>query len=189
MDIYPERMAVQTPTLMVLGYIRQAVRCFECECFEDFHRRPPLGNAEEFVGLQTQSPSRMLQAVLNGQLSVSLAIGTVHRLQEKMLEGKALKLFRIDSRLREDEFQFIASPEEQLRSCLGTHTDPIEPRWRQPCTVRLDGDFEGEFVEHIDKFLVQLEERFAAGADNQRARVARRSYRPRLGDCGRKFPT
>jgi hypothetical protein len=46
-----------------------------------------LWNAEELLGLQAQSPPRMIEAIAQRKLGVDRAAVPVHRLQEEVLEG------------------------------------------------------------------------------------------------------
>ena len=68
------------------------------------------------MGLQTQAPPRMLEAIPDGELGVAQPIGAVHRLHEEVRERQVLEPSRIETRLREDQFELVAPLEDMLRS-------------------------------------------------------------------------
>src|SRR5687767_12547503 len=98
-----------------------------------------LPDAECFVGLKTEAPTRVLEPVLDRELGVPLETRTVHRLQEEAAEIQLLERARVDAVLRVDELQLVALAKRQLVAGLRAYADPIDAaRWRER-PVGLDG--------------------------------------------------
>src|SRR5947209_1090878 len=75
---------------------------------------PTSGYSEDFLRLQAQTPAWVLQAIAHRQVRVSLALGTVHRLQEEVAEFEPLIALRLRARLGKYQLQLIAGAEQQL---------------------------------------------------------------------------
>src|SRR6185312_1607536 len=134
-------------------------------------------DAEELVGLEAQAPARMGEAEIDGERGVARALRPVHRLQEEMAERQALEILGRDSGLRKDQLQLVAGAERERRARLGADADPVEAAGRRAGAVGLDGDREALGMERLDERTVELEQRLAAGADDE-------ARRRRLGGPG-----
>src|SRR4051812_26499435 len=99
-------------------------------------------NAKKLVRLQTQSPSRMLEAISHRRSRILCAPRTIHRLKEELLERERFEFARIEIRLRIDELELVAVSKNELGARFGAHADPVDPRWRLLRTVGLDRDLE-----------------------------------------------
>lgn len=76
--------------------------------------------------LQTQTPLWMGEAIINSEPSVVLEVSIVKWLDEEVFEIKMFKAFRIKAVLWEKELQFLARPDLEICSWLGTNTDPVD---------------------------------------------------------------
>ena len=112
------------------------------------------------MGLQTQLPLGVLEAVLDRQLRIAVEIGTVHGLQIELRELVGLEGLGDCAFLRVDEFQLVATSQDRLGACLWTHAHPIERSRRFERAVGLDRDLEAACVEGGDRGLVELEQGF-----------------------------
>jgi hypothetical protein len=145
--------------------------------------------SQRFVHLDAQTPSWIAQAVAKGSIQVLLKVGTVQRLQEEVLEGQMNVVVRRGARLGVDQLEFVALTDHQFRVRLGADTDPIDAgRWHQRA-VGLDRDDESAVVQRPYCFLVQLQQRFAAGADDESPVVVAADVpRPDRSDGIGQFP-
>ena len=132
----------------------------------------------------------MGEAELQRRLRVVLARGPVHRLQEEMGEPQPLVPARLRARLRVDQLELVSAGGQQRRTGLGTHAQPVDARGRHDRPVGLDRHLEADVVQRADQRSLQLEQRLAAGADDQApprrigGRPERRDRRSqRLGGC------
>ncbi len=87
--------------------------------------------------------------------------------------------------LGEHQFQLVAGLQEQFGVSLGTDTYPINAWRRQARAVGFDGDLEACLVKRVNEWLIQLEQRFPAGADDQGTGGGRSIPRPLTGHGGR----
>ena len=76
---------VHPPALVTGGNIGKPVCCFDCELLENFHRAS-LRNAKKLMGLETQSPLWVIQAVPHRKIGVGRAAWPVHRLKKEMVK-------------------------------------------------------------------------------------------------------
>src|SRR3954464_3789133 len=104
----------------------------------------PSSDAQQLMGLQTQFPTRVLEAVARGELSVELDLRTIHRLQEKVLEVEPLELCRCDAALRIDQLELVARTLLDRGPGFWADANPIESGGRFERAVGLDRDFEAE---------------------------------------------
>ena len=88
---------------------------------------------------------------------VSSYIRPVHWLQQEMLEGRVFVACWVSTWLRKDEFQLVAATERQVRTCLGAHADPVNPRRGRLVLVCLDRDRKADVVERRDKGVIELQ--------------------------------
>ena len=65
---------------------------------------------------------------------------------------------------------------DQLRASLGTDAEPIDPSRRRNRSIGLNGNLEFPRVQRIDQRPIQLQQRFASGADHKL--LSRRRARP-----------
>ena len=174
-----ERVAVQARALVALGHVREPVRGLEAELAEDLggHGRGVIEegsrDAEHLVGLQAESPPRMVEAVLHGQLGGDGAVGSVHRLQEEVREVEVLVALRRCVVLGEHELELVAARHDRLGVGLWRHAHPVDSGGHLDRPVRLDRDLEAVCVERVDECDVELQERFAAGAHDVGSALAR----------------
>jgi hypothetical protein len=63
-DLDPERVAMESGTLVIARYIGQLMSRFDRELLKYLHDHPLLPDLQELVGLQAQLPLGMLQTVL-----------------------------------------------------------------------------------------------------------------------------
>src|ERR1051325_6775621 len=128
---------------------------------------PELSKTEQLVRLQAEPPLRVHETILNGALRVGDEVRPIHGLQEEVREIERLESLRQRRGLRKHELELIAAREHERRHGLWTHTDPIQAARRRLRAVRLDGNFEPALVKRLDRRLVELQQRLAAGAHNQ----------------------
>src|SRR5215469_854521 len=102
------------------------------------------------MGLNTEPPYWMIQAIPNRQLRVRLAVRAVHGLEEEMLERKRFVLRGITTRLGKNQLEFVAGVLAEPRSRLGAYTNPIQPRRGNDSSVGLHGDLKTAFVQLPD---------------------------------------
>src|SRR5260221_418413 len=119
----------------------------------------------------------MREAEAHGEGGVARAIGPVNRWQEEMAERQRLEFLGIDAVLRKHQLQLVAGSERRRGAGLGADADPVEPARRRAGAVGLDGDGEAFGMERVDQDRVELQQRLAAGADDE-------GPRPRLGGPG-----
>src|SRR5687768_5961253 len=112
--------------------------------------------------LEAQPPAWVAQAVLERLPSVRLDVGSVHRLEEEVLEIEMFVALGLSALLREHELQLIPACEDE--SCTGfrAHANPVEARWRMSSAVCLDRDLEAFGVQRVDERLIELQQRLAA---------------------------
>ena len=132
------------------------------------------------MGLETESPPRVLAAVACGELSVLLDVGAVHGLQEEVIEVEPLEFRRRDAVLREDELQLVAGALPDRGAGFRAHADPVESRWSLERAVRFDGNLEAEVVETVDQRRIELQEWLTACDHNEALR--RSVAKPLAGD-------
>src|SRR5688572_28466150 len=120
----------------------------------------------------------MREAILERCLHVAprrLRIARVERLQEEVVEvemREALGL-RCGMLLRIDELELVAVREYEGRIGLGTDAQMVHAGRREPRAVRLDGDLEAARVQRVDGVGVELQERLATSAYDERSSSVR----------------
>ena len=115
------------------------------------------------MGLQTQTPLRMVQAVLNGRRGVFLAISAVHRLQVEVCEVKAFEPLWRRQDLRVHEFQFVTAVErgdpgkkEELKTQANNFSVNFRREFQTVLQTRgyfkgtVNGDFGTDTIAAID---------------------------------------
>src|SRR5262245_57188984 len=90
MYFQPERMTVQSPTLVVGRNIRQVMSRFYREYLKEF--QGPLPDPNQFMSLQTESPLWVREAVLYRKSYVLIELRPVHWLEKIMFEIELFKL-------------------------------------------------------------------------------------------------
>src|SRR4051794_26756306 len=102
----------------------------------------------------------MRETVRDGQPSILVDDGSVHRLEKEVLELERCESFGWRVGLREHELELISLREYER--CVGFRTDahPIEASWRRLRAVRFHGDLEAGSVERTDCRVVQLQQWF-----------------------------
>ena len=114
------------------------------------------------MGLQTESPPRVIKTVLQRQLGIALSLRTIHWLQEKLLKIELIKALWLGTGLGKNEFQLTAMLKGEGRASLGTDTDPVDARWRKQCSICLNRNLEAFCVQGVNKRGIKLEQGFAA---------------------------
>src|ERR1700733_3556250 len=127
----------------------------------------PSRNPENLVGLQAQSPPRMLHAVIDRQFRIRGAAGPIHRLQEKMPKVERTELIGVETLLWKDQFQFLAGLLNKPCAGLWPYATPIQARWRRNRPIRFDRNFKPVRVKCVDQRRVHLQQRFAARANHK----------------------
>lgn len=115
------------------------------------------------MGLQTQSPVRMGQAISNCGIRVAPALGAVHWLQEEMAELQMPVALRLGARLRKDQFQFIAGCLHEFGSSLWADTDPVDGAGNGQCAVGFNRDIKAPPLQGFQEPNVDLKHRLASG--------------------------
>jgi len=138
------------------------------------------------VGLEAETPDRIVEAVSDGRLGVPIALGTIHRLQEEVAEIQIFECRWVDAILGENDFQFVATLKDQWHPSLRTHAEPINSRRRWLRAVRLDSDSEAHIMESVHKIVVHLEKGLSSCTDNERTGTAI-PLGPLLVDCCGEF--
>lgn len=82
----------------------------------------------------------MLSAIQDGKRGVLGTFRTIHRLQEEMLERKALKTLRLSACLPKYELQLVAALHDERGARFGAYAHPINSLGHGLSTVRFDGD-------------------------------------------------
>ena len=90
--------------------------------------------------------------------------------------------------LRVDQLEFVAADQLQRRACLRADADPVQARRGVLGAVGLDRHLEPGGVQRLDRSLVELQQRFAAGAHHERPGTRVRLAVPRGGDRGGQVP-
>src|SRR5207245_4071103 len=128
-----------------------------------------------------QSPARMRPAIGNGKLRVARAFRAVHRLQEEMRESEMLEALGLGTGLREHELQLIAAFHDERRAGLGADADPVDAVRHRLRAVGFNRDAKPALVQRLEERRIELQERLAAGADDEA--VLLDALRPRREDC------
>ena len=114
----------------------------------------------------------MLEAVFDGQVRVAIAIGLIHRLQEKMLESQIFEALRHRARLRVDEFQLVSGGLPDICSGLGTDANPIQPFGNRDGAIGFNGDRKILRAYSRDDIAIELEKRLSTGENDKAPVVA-----------------
>src|SRR5687768_14665384 len=120
----------------------------------------------------------MRETVLHGERRVPLLLRSIHRLQEEVAEIERLESLGHRRRLRKDELQLVARREHEWCVRLRADADPVDARRCALRAVRLDRDLEAGVVQRRDELLVELQQRLATGADDERPGAAHPLPRP-----------
>jgi hypothetical protein len=84
-----------------------------------------------------------------------------------VLKVETLELFWWRTRLREDELEFLTRGLPKLGAGFGTDADPINLGRRRQRAIGLDSRKKLPGAHRIEQFRVELEQRFAAGEDDE----------------------
>src|SRR3954452_1252778 len=95
----------------------------------EWHRQP-LADPDELVGLETELPLRVREAVLERELGVAGEVRPVHRLEVELSKVVCFEAVRLSIRLRIDELQFAPVSQDRLRAGLRADADPVDARGR-----------------------------------------------------------
>lgn len=119
------------------------------------------------MGLHAESPARMIQVVSWTAWEVFSRGSAVHRLEEPVSEVEVGDVLRWKARLGVDELELVAACEDEFRTCFRNSRTPSRDPEGGSGSVRLYGDPEPVVMESVDCVVVELEEWFAAGADDE----------------------
>ena len=108
----------------------------------------------------------MRHAIRDGLAGVLLLQDRVHRLQEEVVEVQVGEALGQGQRLWINQLQLVAPGQHEVGVRFGTDADPVQPLGRWLGAVGLDGDLETEGLQRGDERPVELQQRFAAGADD-----------------------
>lgn len=109
----------------------------------------------------------MSEAVADSHLRIADALRTIHGLQEEVLKVESLEVFRRRARLRKNKLQFLTRGLTKFGIRLGADADPVECGRRNERAVGLDGGEKSSRAHGIDELRVELQQRFAAGEDDE----------------------
>ena len=105
--------------------------------------------------LDAQTPAWVTQAVIDSELGIPGSFGSVHRLQEEVLEIESLEILRRRVLLRVNELELAAGRLDERCARFGADADPIERCGCRSGAVGLDRDFEPALVQLGDQILVE----------------------------------
>jgi hypothetical protein len=91
----------------------------------------------------------------------------VYGLQEKVTEVERKILFRIDSVLREREFQLVSRSYGESGAPFRADAHPVNARRDRQCPIRLYGDLETHVMEGGNEGLVELKQGLSSRSDYQ----------------------
>src|SRR2546428_12323702 len=92
-----------------------------------------------------------------------------------------LKALGLGPRLREHELQLIAAFQDERRAGLGADADPVDAVRHRLRAVGFDRDAKPALVQRLEERRIELQERLAAGADDEA--VLLNASRPGPEDC------
>jgi len=117
--------------------------------------------------LKAQPPLRMLEAIVHCQRRMRPYPRAGQGLQEKVPEIEIEIGFRIDSILREQEFQFISGPYGESGARFRADAHPVNAGRHRQSPVRLYCNLETSVVEGSDEWLVELKQGLSSRSDQQ----------------------
>src|ERR1700748_28920 len=112
------------------------------------------------MGLQAETPAWMRKTISNGRRRIGFALRSIHRLQEKMIEGKIDERRRIEAFLWKDKLELIARGRGDFGAGFRTDADPVELGQGRNRAVGLDRAFEPDVMQRADQGRVELQKRF-----------------------------
>lgn len=127
-------------------------------------------------------PLGMAKAVLEGQTGIFLAAGTIHRLEEEMIEIEMSIALRFGTGLRVNEFQFVPLFNEEPGIGFGTHAHPVHSARYGQGAIGFDGHLEVLIVKGRYCGFIQLQQGFASRADDVGS-ITRPVVGPEPGNC------
>jgi len=122
--------------------------------------------------LQAETPLRIFQAISDGRLDIGSLRRTIHRLEQKMVKGQFGIGWGQGARLGVDEFEFITAVQQERRTRFRADTEPIDAGRAQDRAIGFDGNPKALLVQGGGQRFVELQQRLAAGADDQTMVVA-----------------
>src|SRR3989454_805800 len=99
----------------------------------------------------------------------------------KVRKDEMLEAPRLGPRLREHELQLIAAFHDERRAGLGADADPVDAVRHRLRAVGFDRDAKPALVQRLEERRIELQERLAAGADDEA--VLLNASRPGPEDC------
>ena len=119
------------------------------------------------MGLETESPLRVLQAVFSRQSHVFFSVLAIHWLQIEVSKLQAFVRTRVTPELWKYKLQFVARLHDAFSLHLGTHRQPVNARGRFQSPVGLNGHFEPQQMKFINELLIHLQQWFTTGANDK----------------------
>ncbi|KAG0163919.1 hypothetical protein DFQ28_009441 [Apophysomyces sp. BC1034] len=167
--------------------VRRAPRLDDFALQRDFEYIPVAVQVSALAAvIRDTAPLRMPLAPVDGPLRVQIPRRTVHWLHEEVLEIQLCVFRQPLIVLRNHDFQLIASCDDELGIDLRAHADPVDARQHRQCAVGLDRDFEPLSMQRIDQRGIELQHRFAAGANDETVADSGRVRRPQRRDLRRE---
>src|SRR5262245_9625031 len=100
----------------------------------------------QFMSLQRKAPLWVAETVLDGRRSVTVALGSVHRLEEEVFELHLAKVLRRSIRLRIDQLELVTPLDHQGCVSFRADTDPVDSVGDRDGAVGFDRDLEPPIV-------------------------------------------
>ena len=69
--------------------------------------------------------------------------------------------------LRKYQLQFLTRSNDKIGAGFRAATNPIYSTWRYASAIGFNRNFKSLIVERVHRFFVQLQQRFATGADDK----------------------
>jgi hypothetical protein len=77
------------------------------------------------------------------------------------------KLLRLCPWLGKDQFQFVPVAKYEFRSGFWAHTDPVDARWWELCSIGLNRNRKTILMQAGDEGDIELQERLTSSAHNE----------------------
>src|SRR5579872_6999654 len=123
------------------------------------------------MGLKPEPPAGMCQTIGDRGFKVGLPLWTIHGLEHEMLEIEAFEHLRGKILLGKDQFELVAVFHAKRGMGFGADANPIDARGSHDRAVGFKGDGEPFAMKGTDRRPIQLEEGFAAGANDKPPRA------------------
>jgi hypothetical protein len=126
-----------------------------------------LPEPERLVRLNAQTPLRVLKAVFDRRDRIPGYVRPIHGLEKKIIEVECLELLRHGAWLRKYELDLASCRLNERRSRLRADAYPVDAVRCRLRSVGFDSQGETPVVYRADECVIDLEQRLAAGADDE----------------------